>query len=112
LVSGSGIAVYIVHFHGISVNFSVDEETPHRTITDDRCVYDGCWNFKIYDNQTLAYSRHNLTITALSQFWDDSNGTILYFDYVIVNTTDPLSVTPTPSVPTGASSTPKQLASQ
>src|ERR1700691_529824 len=101
-VPGSGITLYVAHeSDNVNVSITLDGDpssTTMRKLLNNSTIE--LYNVSIYDNQSLPFGNHKVTVLLLS--WVTGGESSLWFDYAAVNDTKPSaspssSASPTPS---------------
>jgi hypothetical protein len=94
---GTGIRVYNVLYEGLDVNFTVDGRFPYWLAwSDPLCetpnpLAQGCYNFQVYNIQSLTHGPHKLQAAILTDGIDDgtyANPSNFWFDYAVVSTSN------------------------
>jgi hypothetical protein len=102
-----------------AMNFQVSIDGGPQTQFQFNGVCTSCaktFNFSVYDNQSLLPGSHTLSLTLLNatgtnrfpSIGDDTNLTVFYFDYAVINGTNSMAQTPTTSTTPPATSTVQQ----
>jgi len=93
---GTGINVYNVIREQLNISITVDENLPSTFVYSNTSCFvpeigsthpQGCYNVSVYNNQSLPYANHTLTIDMFTYIYSDISDALsdFYFDYAVIS---------------------------